>query len=251
MTKVIAISNQKGGVGKTTTTKNLGYELSQHGKKVLLVDFDPQASLTKSHQIYLNIMSASALEFVMEHQEARIKISDYLDLIPANKDLQRLPSLVNDYPDGSLYLQYALDEIKHDYDYVLIDCPPQITAITNNCYAAADSLIIPIKPGMFSIDGLVLLNNQIKQVKRIFNPNLSVEGFLICDVNTNTNAKREIEEAAKECISIFETKCFRSEIPHSTIVPNAETAYKAINEYKKNTKPGKAYRELCEEILGD
>lgn len=249
MGKIIAISNQKGGCSKTTTSINLAAGLSAVGKKVLLVDYDPQASLTKANQIKINSMTPTAYNFTMDHMDARLKITENIDIIPTNIKLSCLQNELISFPDGTLFLSYALGDLKEKYDFIIIDCPPQTSLLANNCYAAADEIIVPVFPGSYSVDGLVLLKGQIDKVKKLFNPSLKVSGILIANVDSNTRAAVRIKELAAECSEKFESKCFETVIPHSTVVNDAQTVHKSLLDFNKAAKVTLAYQSFVKEYL--
>ena len=250
MGRVIAISNQKGGCAKTTTTINLAAGLEENGFKVLLVDYDPQGSLTKAYQVKVNSMTPTSYHFTMEQLDARIHVSELIDLIPTNNKLSAIQNELISFPDGTLYLSYAINEIREEYDFILIDCPPQTSLIANNCYAAADEIIVPVFPGSYSVDGLVLLKGQIDSVKKYFKNNLKVSGILIANVDSNTKAAARIKEIAAQCSEKFESHCFETTIPHSTVVNDAQSSYKSLLQFNKKAKVTIAYQKFVDEFLG-
>ena len=248
MSRTIAISNQKGGCGKTTTCINLAAGLTARGKKVLLIDGDPQATLTKAHQVRVN-KTATAYDFILARTEARVKITEKLDLIPGSLKLNQLTSELGADPEGSVYLKNALDEIKSEYDYVIIDCPPQTSILANNCYAASDEIIIPVNPGTYSLEGIVILKNQLDKITKYFQQDLRVSGILLTNIDKNTNAAKDIISLAAEAANRLDTKCYETIIPHSTVVNDAQQHHQSLLQYKKSHKVTKAYEAFVEEVL--
>ena len=246
--KIIAISNKKGGCGKTTTAIQLASGLIERNKKILLVEGDPQGTLTKHYCIHCS-GKPTVKDFILDQTDARVTIHDHLDILPGDTSLNKVSNALLHEPDGPLYLSYALEQIKYDYDYVLIDCPPSDSLIANNCYAAADEVIIPVFPGIYSLDGMVLMKSQLDKIKRVFNPGLKVTGILILNVDTGTNAKKEIERLANECSNHLESHCFEAIIPHSTAVNDAQLQSMSLLEFKKSAKVTKAYEQFVDEFL--
>ena len=246
MAKMIAISNQKGGCGKTTTSIELSNHLSTSKIKTLLIDFDPQHSSTNALNIALKRDTVTAYEFVTQHAEARIEINEHLDFIPAANTLQNITAM-NDLSSPEM-LREALINIEHLYDVILIDCPPLITQLTHNCYTAAEYLLIPIYPGTFSIEGLAQLKDELVRIKRMYNPDLSILGFFLTNVDKNTNAEKDLIEDASYCEEHLETKRFNTIIYHSTCVNDAQKARKPLIKFRPKAKVSIAYSNLIEEI---
>ncbi len=246
---IIAISNQKGGCGKTTTAIQLAAGLCARKNKVLLVDADPQASLTKANRIRVSRETLTAYEFILDKSDARIQLNEHLDIIPAAQKLDKLSSELVNEADGILYLRYALEEIRYEYDHIIIDCPPQASLLSNNCYGAADEIIIPVFPGTYSVDGMVILKRQLDSIKRFFNPDLQVVGILITNADTGTKASIRIKELADQCSEKFDSHCFEAVIPHATAVNDAQNAYKSLLEFNKHAKVTKAYEAFVDEYL--
>lgn len=255
--KVIAIANQKGGVGKTTTTFNLGVGLVRHGKRVLLIDFDPQGDLTiccgiKANDV-INPNIMTLLQKVVENRSIRPNEGIYchpegVNFIPANIKLTRLGEMLSDYPAKEYALSKYIDGVKSNYDYIIIDCMPGLGIATVNAFTAADSVIIPVQSHYLPLKGMVQLVRTINNVKREFNPKLRIDGILLTLVARNTNLAYESEmEIRKEFGD--KTKIFNAQIPVTVRCAEISAKSKSIYAYKRRSKAAKAYNAFTEEVI--
>lgn len=257
MCKVIAVANQKGGVGKTTTTSNLGIGLANQGKRVLLIDADAQGSLTASlgfgEPDKINISLATIManlinEVEMEPEYGILKHDEGIDLMPGNIELSGLEvSLVNVMSRERILCNY-IEQEREKYDYILIDCMPSLGMITINALAAADSILIPVQAAYLPVKGLEQLIKTIGKVKRQINPRLEIEGILLTMVDSRTNFARDISNLLLENYG-NRVKIFKNSIPMS--VRAAEISAEGISIYKHepNGKVADAYHSLTEEVL--
>ena len=259
MCKIIAIANQKGGVGKTTTTSNLGIGLAKQGKKVLLIDADAQGSLTASlgftEPDELAETLAPALANIindvgMEAGYGIIRHEEGVDLMPGNIELSGLEvSLVN-VMSRELVMRSYIEQVRDRYDYILIDCMPSLGMITINAFACADSILIPVQAAYLPVKGLEQLIKTIGKVKRQINPRLGIEGILLTMVDGRTNYARDISTLLAENYG-SRVRIFENSIPMS--VRAAEISAEGVSIYRHDPK-GKvaaAYRSLTEEVLAD
>lgn len=259
MCKVIAVANQKGGVGKTTTTSNLGIGLANQGKRVLLIDADAQGSLTASlgfsEPDKINISLATIManlinEVEMEPEYGILKHDEGIDLMPGNIELSGLEvSLVNVMSRERILCNY-IEQEREKYDYILIDCMPSLGMITINALAVADSILIPVQAAYLPVKGLEQLIKTIGKVKRQINPKLEIEGILLTMVDSRTNFARDISNLLIENYG-NRVKIFKNSIPMS--VRAAEISAEGISIYKHepNGKVADAYHSLTEEVLGN
>lgn len=255
--KVIAITNQKGGVGKTTTALNLAYSLSEDGKKVMLLDFDPQSNLTMCFGIdrpeelkrtIYDLMMCVIDEKELPDRSEYILSFNNLDLIPCSIELSAVEMSLVNVMSREIILKTLLENFKKDYDFVIIDCMPALGMLTVNALAACDSVLIPATAQYLSAKGLELLLQTIARVKKRINPGITIDGILVTMFSDRTKLTKEIlnliNEAYSEQIRIFENK-----IPMSIKVGEASYRYKSVIEYEPRSKVAMAYRDFGKEYL--
>ena len=256
---VLAVVNQKGGTGKTTTCENLGVGLAQEGKKVLLVDVDPQGSLTISlgyprpddldttlSELMAKVMQETPLssgEGILHHEEG-------VDLIPANISLSGMEvSLVNAMSRETI-LKQLIEPMKRQYDFILLDCMPSLGMLTVNALAAADNVLIPVQAQYLSAKGLEQLLQTVNKVRRQINPKLRIEGILLTMVDGRTNYAKDISNLIRETYG-SKIKVFSTDIPHSVRAAEISAEGKSIFKHDPKGKVAEAYRVLTKEVVQD
>ena len=255
MGKVIAICNQKGGVGKTTTTLNLGSELAQKGYKVLLVDFDHQANLTLSCGVEdydnMNETIADYMEAIIDGQTVYMQpliYRDNLDLIPANIRLANVNLELIQAMAREFMLKNLLEPLRGQYDFILIDCAPSLSVDMINALTAADEVLIVSTPSKFSTAGMKALIQSILRVRKNLNQNLTLTGVLINKVDRRNNFTRDMIEVMNKTWG-EDIKIFGAEIPASIRVEESQAMAKPIREYEPSNKSAAAYGEFTKEFI--
>ena len=254
---VIACVNQKGGTGKTTTCENLGAGLVMNGKKVLLVDFDPQASLSISlgypKPEELPVTIADMMKKVVDEKEIRpgegiLHHEEGMDLMPSSIELSGMEvALVNTISRETVLKEY-LESVKRDYDFVLLDCSPSLGMLTINAMAAADTLLIPVQASYLPAKGLEQLLQTVNKVRRQINPRLKIEGILLTMVNARTNDAKEISELIRNAYG-GKIKVYDTEIPRSVRASEISKEGTSIFKHDPGGKVADAYRELTREVV--
>ena len=260
MGKIIAIVNQKGGVGKTTTSINLSASLGVLNKKVLLVDLDPQGNATTGVGLERGEIKNSIYEVLVEKADIKDAIvktkSKNLSLLPAYLnlagvdmeliELEKTHKSKNEHFSRVNRLKEELIKVKDNYDYIIIDCPPSLGILTTNALAAADSVLIPVQCEYFALEGIMQLINTIMLAQKKVNPNLDIEGVLLTMLTTNTNLGLEVIDSIK---SFFKERVYDTIIPRLIRLAEAPSHGKPILEYEPRSKGTLAYLNLAKEVI--
>jgi chromosome partitioning protein len=251
MSKVIAICNQKGGTGKTTTAINLSVFLAVEGSRVLLIDADPQGNSTSGLGIDKNTIEKSLYDILINQASAQdviIKTEiENLKLIPSNIDLIGAEVELVETAQREQKLHGAIEKIRNDFDYILLDCPPSLGILTLNSLVAASSVLIPVQCEYYALEGLGQLTKTINLIRDNLNPSLKIEGVLLTMADFRTNLTSEV---IKETRSFFQDRVFETIIPRSIRLSEAPGFGKSIYQYDKNSIGAQKYGALAKEILG-
>lgn len=256
--KVIAIANQKGGVGKTTTTFNLGVALKNQGKKVLVVDADPQGDLTtymgynesELKTTLAHLMESVIYDSQLDTKQAILNNNEGIDLIPSDLDLSATEAMLVNAMSREVTLRTILNNVKKHYDYILIDCMPSLGMLTINALSCSDKVVIPVQDHFLAAKGMGHLLKTVSRVKRTINPNLEVGGILLTLVNKRTNLSKETIQDLKETYGRA-VKLYDTQIPLAVKTAESTSRGKSIFKYDKNSKVATAYEDFAKEVLED
>ncbi|API71443.1 MULTISPECIES: ParA family protein [Leuconostoc] len=248
MAQIIVLANQKGGVGKTTTSINLGAALAQAGQRVLLVDIDAQGNATSGSGVDKSILEHDSYDVIVEQTPLHevIVATDNYDLVPATIQLSGAEIELAKQPQREYRLKAALETVRDDYDFILIDNPPALGLMTVNAFTAADAILIPVQTEFYALEGLGQLLNTIELVRQQFNPDLDVAGILLTMYDGRTNLAKQV---AQEVRSYFDDKVYDTIIPRSVRLSEAPSYGQAIIDFDPRSVGAQMYNNLAQEVL--
>lgn len=250
MGKVIAIANQKGGVGKTTTSVNLSACLAEKDERVLLIDIDPQGNATSGLGIDRRKISKSIYDGIINGVDLKdiIVKTKYKNLFvcPSNIELSGAEIELVSIEEREYQLKKAVDKIRGDYDFVIIDCPPSLGLITLNAFASVDTIMVPIQCEFYALEGLTQLTNTIRKVKKSINTGLELEGVLLTMFDARTNLSIQVVEEVKK---YFPNKVYKTVIPRNIRLSEAPGFGEPVTVYDSSSKGAQSYRSLAEEVI--
>lgn len=250
MGRIIAIANQKGGVGKTTTAINLSASLAEAGQKVLIVDFDPQGNATSGFGIEKHDIEKTVYELLVgecEIEECLIKnIQDNLDLLPSDVDLAGAEIELLEIDNKESLLKTCMDAVKEQYDFIVIDCPPSLNLLTINALTAANTVIVPIQCEYYALEGLSQVLKTVSLVRKKLNPNLELEGVVFTMYDARTNLSLEVVENVKENLN---QNIYKTIIPRNVRLAEAPSHGLPINVYDSRSTGAESYRLLAAEVI--
>ena len=248
MGRIIAVVNQKGGVGKTTTAVNLTAALTELGKKVLLCDFDPQANATSGLGLNKRKLKNSVYDVVVSDLNVReaIQQTQFGDVLPSTADLAGAAVELLSIPESTFQLKKALSAVKDDYDIIFIDCPPSLEMLTLNGLAAADGILVPVQCEYYALEGLTDLMNTLRMVKKRINPGLEIFGVALTMFDGRTNFSTQV---AQEVRRHFPGKVYANAIPRNVRLAEAPSHGLPVFAYDKHSRGAEAYRAMAEEIV--
>lgn len=250
MGRVISVANQKGGVGKTTTTINLGASLADAGKKVLLIDSDAQGNATSGLGVSKGEVNEDIYDILVNDVPMREVITsssrEGMDLVPASIQLAGAEVELSSMERRETRLKTAIEDVRDDYDYILIDCPPSLGHLTINAFTASDSVLIPVQCEYYALEGLSQLLNTIRLVQKHFNKNLKIEGVLLTMLDRRTNLGFEVVQEVKK---YFHEKVYETIIPRNIRLSEAPSYGLSIVDFDRSSIGAQKYEELAKEVL--
>jgi chromosome partitioning protein len=250
LAKIIAITNQKGGVGKTTTSVNLAASLAATKRRVLLIDLDPQGNATMGSGVDKRTVQASTYDVLVDERHIASAVvragQAGFDLLPANDDLTGAEIALLDLPRREQRLKHALETARHDYDYILIDCPPSLNMLTLNALVAAEAVLIPMQCEYFALEGLSALVKTIEKIRNTLNPSLQIAGVLRTMFDPRNNLANEV---SAQLVAHFGDCVYRTVIPRNVRVAEAPSHGLPVLLYDKTSRGAQAYLALAGEIL--
>lgn len=250
MGRIIAIANQKGGVGKTTTAINLAASLAEKGKKVLAIDMDPQGNMTSGLGIEKESVNNTVYDLIIGNanidEVIQIEAIENLDVLPTNIDLSAAEIELIDVPNKEYILKTHIDGVKDNYDYVIIDCPPSLSMLTINAMTTAGSVLVPIQCEYYALEGLSQLIHTVELVRDRLNSELEIEGVVFTMFDARTNLSLQVVENVKENLdqNIYDTV-----IPRNIRLAEAPSYGIPINQYDSSSTGANSYRKLAEEVI--